>query len=398
MRIFIRILILFALAVGIAIGAKFNAGNVVLFYPPVRIDVSLNFFLAVLALLFFVLYFVVRTILMTSEMPSRVAEYRQSKRERDSNRALREALKALFEGRFGHAEKSAVKAIDLDENKGLAALIGARAAHHMSQFERRNLWLNRIEDDSAMKTARLVTMTELYVDEHQAEQALDAVKELNARGKRHIQVLRWALKANQQAKNWDEVLKLVRTLEKNHAIHPALAGRLREMSFDALLKVDTHDSDTLRRVWSEVPVNERKNRYIALSAAAAFTHCQLLDEARHIVERSLKEEWDNRLLRVYRDAAGAEGSAALRGQIERCEEWLQEYPKNAELALTLGVLCFHQKLWGKAQVHMEDALAYSAETRISRESHLYLAQLHEAIGQTEDAATHYRACAMVSVG
>ncbi|MBI1834287.1 MAG: heme biosynthesis protein HemY, partial [Burkholderiales bacterium] len=164
MRIFIRILILFALAAGIAIGAKFNAGNVVLFYPPVRIDVSLNFFLALLVLLFFVVYFVVRTILITSEMPSRVAEYRQSKRERDSNRALREALKALFEGRFGHAEKSAAKAIDLDENKGLAALIGARAAHHMSQFERRNLWLNRIEDDNAMKTARLVTMTELFVD------------------------------------------------------------------------------------------------------------------------------------------------------------------------------------------------------------------------------------------
>lgn len=397
MRLFIRILILFALAAGIAIGAKFNAGNVVLFYPPMRIDVSLNFFLALLAALFFVLYFVVRTILITSEMPSRVAEYRQGKRERDSNRALREALKALFEGRFGHAEKSAAKAIDLDENKGLAALIGARAAHHMSQFDRRNVWLGRIEDDNAMKTARLVTMTELFVDEHQAEQALDAVKELNARGKRHIQVLRWALKANQQAKNWSEVLKLVRTLEKNHAIHPALAGRLREMSFDALLKVDADDSDTLRRVWSEVPVNERKNRYIALSAAAAFTHWGLLDEARHIVERSLKEEWDNRLLRVYRDAAGVEGSAALRAQIEHCEAWLEEYPRNAELALTLGVLCFHQKLWGKAQVHMEDALAHSSEARVTRESHLYLAQLHEAIGQDEDAAKHYRSCAMVEM-
>lgn len=396
MRIFIRILILFALAAGIAIGGRFNSGNVVLFYPPTRIDLSLNFFLLILAILFFVVYFVVRTIIVTTEMPKKVAEYRQSKRERESNRALRDALKALFEGRFGHAEKSAAKAMDLSENKALASLIGARAAHHMSQFDRRNAWFAGIEEDTGYKTARLVTMTELYVDEHKAEQALDAVKELNARGKRHIQVLRWALKANQQAKNWGEVLKLVRTLEKNHAIHPALAGRLREMSYEALFKEHGHDAESLRRVWSDVPSSERKNRYIAVSAAAAFTKCQVLDEARTIVEKALEEEWDNRLLRSYREAAGAEGSIALRSQIEHCEEWLKKQGKNAELELTLGVLCFHQKLWGKAQVHMEDALNHTQEPRIIREANLSLAQLHEKLGQPAEASKHYRDCAIAT--
>ncbi|GGX04852.1 heme biosynthesis protein HemY [Undibacterium macrobrachii] len=396
MRIFIRILILFALAVGIAIGGRFNAGNVVLFYPPTRIDVSLNFFLLILAAVFFVVYLIVRTIIVTTEMPAKVAEYRQSKRERESNRALRDALKALFEGRFGHAEKSAVKALELPENKALASLVGAKAAHHMSQFERRNAWFAGIEDDAAYKTARLVTMTELYVDEHKAEQALEAVKELNARGKRHIQVLRWALKANQQAKNWAEVVKLVRTLEKNHAIHPALAGRLREMSYEALLKENGHDAESLRRIWSEVPTAERKNRYIAVIAAAAFTKCQLLEEARNIVERALAEEWDNRLLRSYREAAGPEGSVALRSQIEHCEDWLKKQTKNAELELTLGVLCFHQKLWGKAQIHMEDALSHAQEARIVREANLSLAQLHEKLGQTAEATKHYRQCALAT--
>ena len=396
MRIFIRILILFALAAGIAIGGRFNAGNVVLFYPPTRIDVSLNFFLLIVAAVFFVVYVVIRAFVATTEMPKKVAEYRQSKRERDSNRALRDALKALFEGRFGHAEKSAAKALDVAENKSLASLIGAKAAHHMSQFERRNAWFAGIEDDAAYKTARLVTMTELYVDQHKAEQALDAVRELNARGKRHIQVLRWALKANQQAKNWSEVVKLVRTLEKNHAIHPALAGRLREISYDALLKDHGHDAESLRRVWSEVPSGERKNRYIAVSAASAFIQCQVLDEARSIVEKSLAEEWDNRLLRSYREAAGPEGSAALRSQIEHCEEWLKRQPTNPELELTLGVLCFHQKLWGKAQVHLEDALNHAQETRTMREANLSLAQLHEKLGQIVEATKYYRQCALVT--
>ena len=66
-------------------------------------------------------------------MPAKVAAYRQRKRERDGNKGLRDALKALFEGRFGHAEKAAARAAELPENAGLAALIGARAAHRMRQ-------------------------------------------------------------------------------------------------------------------------------------------------------------------------------------------------------------------------------------------------------------------------
>jgi HemY protein len=40
-----------------------------------------------------------------------------------------------------------------------------------------------------MKTARLMTATELLVDDHQPEAALDAVRELNASGTRHIHAL-----------------------------------------------------------------------------------------------------------------------------------------------------------------------------------------------------------------
>ena len=44
MRIFLSLVILFAAAIGLAVGARFNPGNVVLFYPPYRVDLSLNLF------------------------------------------------------------------------------------------------------------------------------------------------------------------------------------------------------------------------------------------------------------------------------------------------------------------------------------------------------------------
>ena len=40
----------------------------------------------------------------------------------------------------------------------------------------------------------------------------------NASGTRHIHALQWSMKANQQAKNWPEVLRLVRSLDKHKAL------------------------------------------------------------------------------------------------------------------------------------------------------------------------------------
>ena len=67
------------------------------------------------------------------------------------------------------------------------------------------------------------------------------------------------------------------------------------------------------------------------------------------------------MVRAYRDAAAPAGSPALLAQIEKCEHWLRERPNDAELALTLGALCLKQKLWGKAQRYLEQALSDAAD-------------------------------------
>ena len=397
MRLFLWLLALMAAAIGIAVTARFNPGNVVMFYPPYRLDLSLNFFIVLQVLLFVLLYLLIRAFRSTVGMPQRVAAYRQRKRERDGNRGLREALKALFEGRFGHAEKAALRAADLDENAGLAALIGARAAHRMRQTGRRDDWLARVENDATLKTARLMTVTELLVDDHQPEAALAAVHELSASGTRHIHALQWSLKAHQQAKNWPQVLRLVRSLDKHRALHPALSSRLRELAYDDLLSDRSHDAESVLRVWATVPGADRIKPYIACRAATALNARGLHDEARLVAEESLAANWDERVVRTYREAAAPAGSAALLAQIEHCEQWLRERPTDAELALTLGALCLKQKLWGKAQRFLEQALSDAHAPQMVREVHLKLAQMHEALLQPEEAAAHYRQCALATV-
>ena len=397
MRLLLWLVALMAGAIGIAVTARFNPGNVVFFYPPHRIDLSLNLFVVLMALLFLVVYGLLRALRATVSMPARVAAYRQRKRERDGNKGLRDALKALFEGRFGHAEKAAARAAELPDNAGLAALIGARAAHRMRQSTRRDQWLAGIAHDNAMKTARLMTMTELLVDDHQPEAALEAVAELNASGTRHIHALQWSLKAQQQAKNWPEVLRLVRLLDKHKALHPALSARLRELSYDAMLSDSAHDAESIQRVWSTVPTADRIQPFIAARAVAALNARGLHDAARETAEQALAATWDERVVRAYRDSAAPSGSPSLLAQIEHCESWMRSRPTDAELALTLGSLCLKQKLWGKAQRYLEQALSDATEPRMVREAHLKLAQMHEALGQAEDATAHYRQCALASI-
>lgn len=397
MRIFLWLVALLATAIGLAVMARFNAGNVVLFYPPYRVDLSLNFFLLLLFLLFLLSYGLLNAIRTTQKMPARVAEYRRSRREREGNRAFREALKALFEGRFGHSEKAAARAEDLEENRGLAALIGARAAHRMRQSARRDAWLAKAEAEPALKAARLMTAIELLVDEDKPEAALDHVRELNSTGTRHIHALRLALKANQRAKNWPEVLRLTRLLDKNNALHPALSQRLRELSYDDLLSARSHDAESVRRVWAEVPAADRLKPAIAVRAADAFNTHGLHEEAAGVVERALAEQWDDSLVCAYRRAAAPEGSPALLAQIERCEQWARAHPGDAELGLTLGALCLKQKLWGKAQRYLEQALTDAIESSTVREIHLKLAQLHEGLNHPEQAAAHYRQCALTTL-
>lgn len=397
MRLLLWLVALMAAAIGIAVTARFNPGNVVLFYPPYRIDLSLNFFLLLMLGLFVLLNVLIGAVRSTLQMPAKVAAYRQRKRERDGNKGLRDALKAYFEGRFGQAEKAASRAAELPDNAGVAALIGARAAHRLRQADRREAWLAKVANDPALKTARLMTTTELMVDDHEPEAALAAVDELNASGTRHIHALQWSLKAQQQAKNWPEVLRLVRMLDKHKALHPALSLRLREMAYEALLSDPAHDADSLRRVWSGVPQEDRIKPFVACVAATALNARGLHDEARVTAEQALQTGWDERIVRAYREAAGQPGSPTLLAQIEHCEEWLRARPNDAELALTLGSLCLKQKLWGKAQRYLEQALSDATDARMVREAHLKLAQMHEALGQEAEAAAHYRQCALATI-
>src|SRR5690606_2231970 len=118
---------------------------------------------------------------------------------------------------------------------------------------------------------------------------------------------------------------------KNNALNPALSTRLRELAYEDLLRNPANDAEGIRNVWFAIPAEDRLKSYVALRGAHAFNLRGLHEGARTIVEKSLAQEWDERLLRPYRAAAAEQGSPALVAQIERCEEWCRQQPGEPEL-------------------------------------------------------------------
>ena len=107
MRGLLWLLALFAAAVGISLAARFNDGYVLLVFPPYRAEISLNLAIALIVGGFAVLYALLRTIALTLSLPARVRAYRERRQRDKAAGTFHDAVRLLFEGRFGQALKKA---------------------------------------------------------------------------------------------------------------------------------------------------------------------------------------------------------------------------------------------------------------------------------------------------
>jgi HemY protein len=381
--------LLFAVAVVVATVGGFDGGQVLFVVPPYRVDVSLNLFAVAIVVLFVVLYGLIRAARTVWKMPQRVAAYRARSKLAKANASLRDAVGHLYAGRFSKAEKAARDALTVDDNKGAAGLIGANAAHRMHEYARRDEWLGQITG-AEWQDARLMATADMRADGRDADGALVALTEMQAQGGRRLHAQQIALRAQQQLKNWGEVLKLVKMLEKREALHPAVAVRLRQVAAENLLRDRRHNPDALLELWQSLSPTERQSPRLADLAAELLIALDRRADARKIVEEALAHNWDARLLRRYPDCVSGDALPL----IQRAEAWHKERTEDADLLFTLGRLCLHQQLWGKAQAFLESALKLADNEPLKIRTHRALARLHEQLGDAEKASQHYRESAL----
>src|SRR6476620_6132427 len=107
MRAALWLLVLFAIAVAGALFAGNNQGTVTLFWPPYRIDLSLNLVVLLLVATFFFVHAVMRALAALFDLPRQALRWRTQQKERSMHAALLEGISHLLAGRFIRARKAA---------------------------------------------------------------------------------------------------------------------------------------------------------------------------------------------------------------------------------------------------------------------------------------------------
>jgi HemY protein len=373
-------------AVALALFARYQGGYVLLVTPPWRVEVSLVLFIIALVALFAALYSITRAASTMLRMPATVAAYRERQREQKGMAALRGAWRAFFEGRYGRAEKLAAQAYALDESPGVSALLAARAAHSMRDGDRRDLWLTRAENvPHEDRKANLATRAELLLDDRRYEEARAVLRELDGLAPKHVATLRLQLRAEQGLQNWDEVVRLVRALEKKQALSPEIAAQVRSSAVIESVRRRAMDAEGLEAYWRNLPPAERMQSRIALEVARRFVRLGSCRRVHELVREALQREWDPALVLVLGECRAEDALARL----SQAERWLQARPHDAALLLTLARLCEQCELWGKARSYYEASLSEQP----SRLAHLELARLVDGHGDPNGAACHFRAAA-----
>ncbi|MFH1658743.1 MAG: heme biosynthesis protein HemY [Pseudomonadota bacterium] len=391
MRGLFWIVALCGLAVAVALGARYNDGYVLVVFPPWRAEVSLNLFIIALLALFFVLYAGTRALAVTFGLPKRVREYRAQRQRESAGLVFQDAVRLLFEGRFGQALKKATEAHGAGTAPGLSALIAARAAQRMREPEKQQYWLEHAKtDDPRTEAATLMLDAEMANEARRFDVALAALEKLQGKQGRHIAALRLELRARQGVGDWDGVLKLARQLVKRDALPVEVVREIRTQAHLGNIAKRVADQGKLTAYLRTVPEDERGRR-VALAAARALVGQGAEVEAQKLIESVLdavdNEEWQPELVAIYGRLTHSEQTA----RIAKAEGWLRQHPDDARLLKALGRMCIRQRLWGKAQSYLEASLSVEP----SQQGHLELARLFDQLDRAEEANKHYRASALL---
>mgnify|MGYP001374559802 FL=1 len=393
MRALIWLIALFALAAGLAMVAGLNQGYVLMVLPPWRMQLSLNFFLLLALGGFLLAYFLLRLFSRTVALPSRVSSWRERRRRDKGGKALRDALLALFEGRYAQALKAAAAAHAAGNQPGAAALVAVRAAHALNDENRYRHWLAAAEQEGEeIRVARLMTEAELALKDHRFAEAQERLQSIEIEGSGRIAAERLGVEAAAALGNWEELLRLARQLRKHKGLTAEQAapllrrahlGRMREIGADGAL---------LAAYWQDIPGEEQRDRLLVEEAAPLLAAAGQGALLRPALERMLDERWDSGLARLYAECAANPDDAVA--CLIKAEGWLKSHPDDGNLLYALGQLSLTAQLWGKAKGYLEASLGIEP----ALETRLALAHLFEKIEQSDEAQLHYRAAAELVAG
>ena len=422
MRATLWLLALFGVAAAVALFAGNNQSTVTVFWPPYRVDLSLNMVLLLLCAGFALLHAALRALAALLDLPQQASRWRTQQKERAMHASLLEALAHLLAGRFVRAGKAADLALAQEaalaaagdklshavQLRALGHLVAAESAQALQNRSRRDEQLALALKASAsapsaqaqeLREGTLLRAARWGLEDREPLVALARLEEMPQGAARRTLALRIRLKAVRLAGQTREALETARLLSKHRAFSAAAAHSIvRSLASEAVHSA--HDCAQLLQVWQGLDASERAMPELAISASQrlaqlggspAQVRSWLLPVWQRLLEQpdSLPDPLPLKLVQALESALG-ELDADWLARIENAQ---QQHPRDPRLLYLAGAACVERQLWGKAQQLLAQAAPRLEDAPLRRNAWRALALLASQRGDSAAAAQAWQQAA-----
>ncbi len=429
MRFALWLMGVFAAAAALALFASSNDSTVTVYWPPYRLDLSLNLVLLVLGLLFTLLHLALRALAVLFAIPDQAHSWRIRHQERAMYSAMLDALLHWVAGRFLRAKKDAEIVLarestlhsysgdiwpDAARMRVLAHLLVAESAHSLQDTATRQGHLTQAldlatqQDIHVAREGLLLRAVRWSLSDHDATSALDLFMQLPGAVARRTVGLRLRLKVARMAGNTDLALETARLLAKHRALPEVSAqGLVRALALEMIAR--TYDHEQLVLIWQKLEASEQHVPEIACAAAA---HLLALGGSGRTAFEWLLPIWNRMinapdgltldqqvsLIRVLEDGFVSSTDTVDADWLQRIEHAQQTHPGHACLQYLAGVACLHLQLWGKAQQLLKAALPRLGNSELTGRAWMAVAELAHRAGDAPQAALAWKNAALRCLG
>ena len=359
MKLFIRVSLLFLLALAVAGFSRFNTGSVTLYLGNYQAILSLNLLLIIWLVSFALIYYLLRLYINLRRLPNRIQRNRARNTLISSRRHLNEAGLHYFEGKYRSCYDNALKSMKREinpDNKFLAYMLAFRAANVMRDSEKEakiSAEMNQFNDPKWQLAKHLVIAENLY-NEQRFGQCIDNLNAVLQLDHKHIQARRMLLKVYLNLANYSKAYEVLTWLLKNDSLREYKASKYKSRVIGGLFK-------------AAVSAKELSGYYnkLARDEKVSFLYAKLyFDGLLRLAEYALAIEFlaDNLKIEtlhlIYSDAILALSKKLEdKTQVDKlnliAEKSLLADKNNANLLLALGVLSYRQQLFSKSQAYLE---------------------------------------------
>ncbi|MBT0571383.1 heme biosynthesis protein HemY [Curvibacter sp. CHRR-16] len=436
MRAAVWFLVLFAVAVSLAVLVGSNPGTVTVYWPPYRVDLSLNLVIVALLLAFVVVHVLLSVMGWVGGLPQQARRWRALQRERAMLADLLDALQYLIAGRFVRARKAAERVVELEEvarNHGavdgdtpsadwprlaiVAHLIAAESAHAVQDHTRREQHLQHAQQRNEglgsqdLQEGTILRASRWAFENRDARASLDWLDKLPLGAARRTLALRLKFKAARQGGEIQQALEAVRLLNKHRAFSSVAAtGIVRGLVLELLRHA--YDTVQLERAWEQLTSGEKTIPDVAFQAAerglvvgmpAAWVRQCLLPiweqaiQAQSAVQGGFPLSHRVQLVRLVERSFGQEADSETDGLdkqwLQRVEQVQMANPGDPLWQYLAGMVCMRLALWGKAQQLIRQSLHGLKDSTLRRHAWNTLAELAEQRQDMAAAQQAYREAA-----